>query len=209
MSPEMIWTQKVSRFWMRPGCESMFLWEDILPDTWSSLCSKLQIPQTKTLFLQLTFRVSKTDEAMVTRLASPSHTLTSLQFQLRRLWAKFSIFKLRVCVYPPLSCSDFTMAAALNVILCVTPADLESADAPHFAAEASESCGKRSLHPWESEGAHLLLLFSEAPVRADLLWEQGLLRHSAPMQMKSVASCLLGFKDFQTHDATQGKKKSD
>lgn len=67
---------------------------------------------------------------------------------------------------------------------------------------------KRSVHPWESEGAHLLLLFSEAPIRADLLWEQGLLRRGAPMQMKSVASCLLDFKDFQAHDAT-GEKKND
>lgn len=58
---------------------------------------------------------------------------------------------------------------------------------------------KRRLHPWESEGAHLLLLFSEALIRADLLWEQRLLRRRAPMQMKSVASRLLVFKDFQAH----------
>lgn len=50
-----------------------------------------------------------------------------------------------------------------------------------------------------------MLLFSEAPIRADLLWEQRLLRHSSPMQMKSVASSLLDFKDFQAHDAIEEK----
>lgn len=90
----------------------------------------------------------------------------------------------------------------------IKPADLESADMAHFAAEASESQESGAFTPERARGLTFLLLFSEAPIGADLLWAQGLLRRGSPMQMKSVASCLLDFKDSQAHDAVvEGGKK--
>ena len=87
--------------------------------------------------------------------------------------------------------------------------DLESADVAHLTVGSiwvgGGGGGSGRVHPLRERGAHLLLLFSEAPIRADLLWEQGLLRHRAPMQMKSVASRLL---DFQAHDATGENNKN-
>lgn len=56
------------------------------------------------------------------------------------------------------------------------PTDLENADVAHFAVGASKTHESRAFTP-ERAGAHLLLLFSVAPIRVDLLWEQGLLKH--------------------------------
>lgn len=83
------------------------------------------------------------------------------------------------------------------------PTDLENADVAHLAVGASKTHENGAFTP-ERARAHLLLLFSVAPIRVDLLWERGLLKRWVPMQIESVASCLLDFKDFQAHDATGG-----
>lgn len=100
--------------------------------------------------------------------------------------------------------SGFAYWMQYCALICpaIMPTDLENADVAHFAVGASKTHESGAFTP-ERAGAHLLLLFSEAPIRVDLLWERGLLKHWVPMQIESVASCLLDFKDLQAHDATR------
>lgn len=63
----------------------------------------------------------------------------------------------------------------------------------------------KRVHPWESEGAHLLLLFSEATIRADLLWVRGLLRRRNTNANEICCFLPVGFSRVSKHMMQLGK----